>query len=105
MMSTLPPNGAYIAQVQFEQHGELPTYVYVLYDKVLTVDGAELLPSACRDFKPARANSKHVKNQIEIELVQLKHTNAKLRDVINKLLGVITGSAAQNAIQAAKDIL
>lgn len=45
-----PPNGYYIARVQYDTGGTLPTYVHVNDGVIRANDGSELRAEACSEF-------------------------------------------------------
>lgn len=45
-----PPNGYYIARVQYDTGGTLPTYVHVHDGVIRANDGSELRAEACSEF-------------------------------------------------------
>lgn len=47
-----PPNGYYIARVQYDTGGTLPTYVHVHDGVIRANDGNELRAEACSEFEP-----------------------------------------------------
>lgn len=47
-----PPNGYYIARVQYDTGGTLPTYVHVHDGVIRANDGNELRAEACSEFSP-----------------------------------------------------
>jgi len=84
---SIPKDGHYTAEVQYDTGGALPTYIHVHNGIIRSIVGNEIKPDACSDFHPVSTQQFCGVWPLEasIELEALRTANAGLVEKVGEL--------------------